>query len=90
MYQQPPPQPLNNNKNNNALSYYPQNSVSPPPLQHPIPTHPPIQINRYFNFFTLKYYFKVNNSYVANKIRLLLFPWRHRVREDSLLEKYHI
>ncbi|CAJ0639792.1 8626_t:CDS:2 [Entrophospora sp. SA101] len=43
MYQQPPPQPLNNNKNNNALSYYPQNSVSPPPLQHPIPTHPPIQ-----------------------------------------------
>uniref|UniRef100_A0A1D1YJM8 Protein transport protein yif1 n=1 Tax=Anthurium amnicola TaxID=1678845 RepID=A0A1D1YJM8_9ARAE len=35
-------------------------------------------INRYVNYPALKYYFKVNNSYVANKIRLLLFPWRHR------------
>jgi len=133
-------------------AYYPQqqHSTSPPPLQHPIPTHPPIQmrdppsspspptqqrmahqqqhiphqqhphqqhiqqvptdynnnmwndattqmgmqfgrsammagseyveknINRYVNYPALKYYFKVNNSYVANKIRLLLFPWRHR------------
>ncbi|CAB4386200.1 unnamed protein product [Rhizophagus irregularis] len=128
-----------------------QHSTSPPPLQHPIPTHPPIQmrdppsspspptqqrmthqqqhipqqhphqhphqqhiqqvstdynmwndattqmgmqfgrsammagseyveknINRYVNYPALKYYFKVNNSYVAHKIRLLLFPWRHR------------
>ncbi|RIA81779.1 COPII-coated vesicle component Hrf1 [Glomus cerebriforme] len=35
-------------------------------------------INRYLNYPALKHYFKVNNSYVANKIRLLLFPWRHR------------
>ncbi|CAI2161906.1 8687_t:CDS:2 [Funneliformis geosporum] len=106
--QKPPP----------SYTYYPQqHSVSPPPLQHPIPTHPPIQmqgpneyndawkfndattqmgmqfgrtammagseyveknINRYVNFPALKHYFKVNNLYVANKIRLLLFPWRHR------------
>jgi hypothetical protein len=26
----------------------------------------------------LKYYFNVNNSYVINKLRLLLFPWRQR------------
>ncbi|GBC08728.1 hypothetical protein RclHR1_08340014 [Rhizophagus clarus] len=142
------------NQNNppQQYPYYPQqqHSASPPPLQHPIPTHPPIQmrdppsapspptqqrmthqhqhispqhphqhphqqhiqqvstdfmwndattqmgmqfgrsamvagseyveknINRYVNYPALKYYFKVNNSYVANKIKLLLFPWRHR------------
>ncbi|CAG8453249.1 803_t:CDS:2 [Diversispora eburnea] len=35
-------------------------------------------INRYVSFPALKFYFKVNNSYVANKIRLILFPWKHR------------
>ncbi|KAG9299729.1 hypothetical protein G9A89_013089 [Geosiphon pyriformis] len=130
MYQQAPPTYSN---------YYPQQATgSPPPLQHPIPTHPPIQmrdppvgspspstqlriihpsqqiqpdlqdvwnlndstaqmgmqfgktamragsqyveknINRYVDFPALKHYFKVNNSYVANKIRLLLFPWWHK------------
>jgi hypothetical protein len=29
------------------------------------------------NFSLLKYYFNVNNSYVINKIKLLLFPLRH-------------
>jgi len=29
------------------------------------------------SFATLKYYFNVNNSYVINKIKLLLFPLRH-------------
>ncbi|CAG8575029.1 9978_t:CDS:2 [Funneliformis caledonium] len=146
MYNQNNP---NNPPKHNSYNYYPpqQHSVSPPPLQHPIPTHPPIQmvdppvsspspttqqrithqhqnippppphqqgpneyndawrfndattqmgmqfgrtammtgseyveknINRYVNFPALKHYFKVNNLYVANKIRLLLFPWRHR------------
>ncbi|CAG8460817.1 19131_t:CDS:2 [Cetraspora pellucida] len=35
-------------------------------------------IDRYVDIPALKYYFKVNNSYVANKIQLLLFPWRHK------------
>ncbi|RHZ54192.1 hypothetical protein Glove_429g19 [Diversispora epigaea] len=120
----------NGSQPNYPKYYQTPNSVSPPPLQHPIPTHPPIQmqeppaaspspptqhqiqgpqdlwafndattqmgmqfgrtammagseymeknINRYVSFPALKFYFKVNNSYVANKIRLLLFPWRHR------------
>ncbi|CAG8452260.1 7244_t:CDS:10 [Ambispora gerdemannii] len=37
------------------------------------------KINRYVNYPALKHYFKVNNSYVANKIRLLIFPWRHKI-----------
>ncbi|CAG8505410.1 42_t:CDS:2 [Dentiscutata heterogama] len=120
----------NRNQPTYTNRYQPQqHSVSPPPLQHPIPTHPPIQmrdpptsspspptqqhlhnpniwhlndattqmgmefgrtaltagteyveknINRYVDIPALKYYFKVNNSYVANKIKLLLFPWRHK------------
>ncbi|KAJ3327619.1 hypothetical protein HDU76_011436 [Blyttiomyces sp. JEL0837] len=35
-------------------------------------------INRYVNVNTLKHYFNVSNSYVLNKIRLLLFPFRHK------------
>ena len=26
----------------------------------------------------LKHHFNVSNSYVMNKLRLLLFPWRHK------------
>lgn len=26
----------------------------------------------------LKHHFNVNNSYVIHKLRLLLFPWRHK------------
>ncbi|CAG8475761.1 15697_t:CDS:10 [Cetraspora pellucida] len=128
----------NRNQPTYSNRYQPQqHTVSPPPLQHPIPTHPPIQmrdpptsspsppthlqatqhlqptqqqqlhnaniwyindtttqmgmefgrtalsagteyIDRYVDIPALKYYFKVNNSYVANKIQLLLFPWRHK------------
>ncbi|RKF78502.1 Protein transport protein yif1 [Golovinomyces cichoracearum] len=35
-------------------------------------------INRYFHVSALKHYFKVSNSYVVNKILLVLFPWRHK------------
>lgn len=34
--------------------------------------------NRYVNVSALKHYFNVSNSYVANKLYLVLFPWRHR------------
>ncbi|KND01851.1 protein transporter YIF1 [Spizellomyces punctatus DAOM BR117] len=34
--------------------------------------------NRWINVPHLKYYFNVSNSYVFNKIRLLLFPFRHQ------------
>ncbi|TVY69023.1 Protein transport protein yif1 [Lachnellula suecica] len=34
--------------------------------------------NRYVNVSALKHYFNVSNSYVINKIVLVLFPWRHK------------
>jgi len=35
-------------------------------------------LQNYETFRQLKYYFNVNNSYVINKIRLVLFPLRHK------------
>lgn len=35
-------------------------------------------MNRYVNYTALKHYFNVSNSYVLNKLRLVIFPWRHR------------
>lgn len=38
------------------------------------------QMSKYlFTFRGLHYYFTVNNSYVKNKLKLLLFPLRHKV-----------
>lgn len=41
--------------------------------------------NRYLNVSALKHYFNVSNSYVVNKLYLVLFPWRHRpwVRQNQ-------
>jgi YIF1 len=33
---------------------------------------------RFFNTTSLKPYFNVSTSYVARKLRLLVFPWRHK------------
>ncbi|KAF7547765.1 hypothetical protein G7Z17_g7496 [Cylindrodendrum hubeiense] len=33
---------------------------------------------RFVNVSALKHYFNVSNSYVANKLFLVLFPWRHK------------
>ncbi|PSR88545.1 Hrf1 domain-containing protein [Coniella lustricola] len=35
-------------------------------------------VNRYMNISMLKHYFNVTNSYVINKLFLVLFPWRHK------------
>ncbi|UZJ52861.1 hypothetical protein CBS101457_002181 [Exobasidium rhododendri] len=35
-------------------------------------------INRYLPLPVLKHYFNVSNSYVLHKLRLVLFPWRHK------------
>lgn len=35
-------------------------------------------VNRWFNYSNLKHYFNVSNSYVVNKLFLVLFPWRHK------------
>ncbi|KAJ9155218.1 Er to golgi transport protein yif1 [Pleurostoma richardsiae] len=35
-------------------------------------------VNRYVNVSALKHYFNVTNSYVINKLFLVLFPWRHK------------
>jgi len=45
------------------------------------------QANMAKYFFTLRglhYYFTVNNSYVKNKLRLLIFPFRHKYRRREL------
>jgi len=36
------------------------------------------QFNRYVSIPALKHYFNVSNSYVLNKLALVLFPWRHK------------
>lgn len=41
-------------------------------------TYLTVQFNRYVNVSALKHYFNVSNSYVANKLIIVLFPWRHR------------
>ncbi|KAF3909797.1 hypothetical protein ABW21_db0201262 [Orbilia brochopaga] len=35
-------------------------------------------MNRYVNYTALKHYFNVSNSYVLAKLRVVIFPWRHR------------
>ncbi|KAK3310918.1 YIF1-domain-containing protein [Chaetomium strumarium] len=35
-------------------------------------------VNRFVNVSALKHYFVVTNSYVINKLFLVLFPWRHK------------
>lgn len=35
-------------------------------------------VNRWVNFSALKHYFNVSNSYVVNKLFLVLFPFRHK------------
>ena len=35
-------------------------------------------MNRYVSVSALKHYFQVSNSYVVNKLFLVLFPWRHK------------
>lgn len=37
-----------------------------------------LQFNRYVSIPALKHYFNVSNSYVLNKVGLVLFPWRHK------------
>ena len=37
-----------------------------------------VQVNRWVNFSALKHYFNVSNSYVVNKLFLVLFPFRHK------------
>lgn len=37
-----------------------------------------LQFGRYVNVSALKHYFNVSNSYVINKLFLVLFPWRHK------------
>ncbi|PGH11772.1 hypothetical protein AJ79_04673 [Helicocarpus griseus UAMH5409] len=35
-------------------------------------------LNRYVSIPALKHYFNVSNSYVLNKLTLVLFPWKHK------------
>lgn len=40
-------------------------------------------MDKYFSPTDLQYYFQVNHQYVRNKLKLILFPFLHRVRRDS-------
>lgn len=42
-----------------------------------------MQISRYFS--DPQYYFQVNDSYVRNKLKVVLFPFLHRVRENVII-----
>ena len=45
-----------------------------------------IQFGRFISVSALKHYFNVSNTYVANKLWIVLFPWRHRpwVRQQRM------
>lgn len=50
-------------------------------------------LQNYESFRQLKYYFNVNSSYVANKLRLVLFPlrhksWKRRIHRQADGERY--
>ena len=40
-------------------------------------------MNSWINVYNLKYYFTVNNSYVLNKLKLLIFPFKHKVKKKK-------
>ncbi|KAF9399471.1 hypothetical protein BGX21_006180 [Mortierella sp. AD011] len=41
-------------------------------------------LNRWVNRAALQPYFNVSNQYVVNKLRLLIFPWRHKLWTRAL------
>jgi hypothetical protein len=43
----------------------------------------------FFSLEGLRYYFTVNNSYVKNKIKVLLFPLRHKFRRREIDRQSH-
>ena len=44
-----------------------------------------LQITRYLEATNLKYYFNINNSYVPNKLKVILCPILHKVSPCNLL-----
>eukprot|EP01102_Stenamoeba_stenopodia_P001042 TRINITY_DN1092_c0_g4_i1.p1 TRINITY_DN1092_c0_g4~~TRINITY_DN1092_c0_g4_i1.p1 ORF type:complete len:353 (+),score=68.17 TRINITY_DN1092_c0_g4_i1:72-1061(+) len=44
-------------------------------------------LNKYVSVHTLKYYFNVNTWYVANKLKLLLFPLRHDTWKRKIIKE---
>ncbi|KAI1306532.1 hypothetical protein EDD11_004720 [Mortierella claussenii] len=44
-------------------------------------------LNRWVNRAALQPYFNVSNQYVVNKLRLLVFPWRHKTWTRRVLER---
>ena len=49
-----------------------------------------IQFGRFMTIAPLKYYFNVNNSYVMNKMRLLVCPFFHKVCVKYLSDSLNI
>jgi hypothetical protein len=44
-----------------------------------------LQVSRYFATHDVQYYFQVNDQYVKNKLKVVLFPFLHKVSLTSLL-----
>jgi hypothetical protein len=42
-------------------------------------------VSRYFATHDVQYYFQVNDQYVKNKLKVVLFPFLHKVSLTSLL-----
>jgi len=62
-----------------GTQYLEQNVCSPfPPISQAVTNQGTSQVNRYVNVSALKHYFNVTNSYVINKLFLVVFPWRHK------------
>ncbi|KAJ3343972.1 hypothetical protein HDU91_000313 [Kappamyces sp. JEL0680] len=45
-------------------------------------------VGRYFNITQWRYYFNVSNSYVLNKLQLLLFPFLHKSDDQGQVGSY--
>lgn len=45
-----------------------------------------VRISRYFS--DTQYYFQVNDRYVRNKLKVVLFPFLHRVRQNTICILY--
>lgn len=46
------------------------------------------EFEKYIPVTRLKYYFSVDNKYVINKLRLLFFPFTHRVSIFFFIKKF--
>ncbi|ORZ25120.1 hypothetical protein BCR42DRAFT_399417 [Absidia repens] len=82
-----PQQQYTQGQPNNNHAFYPQFNLNDPTAQMGMhfagsamaqgTAYMERNFNRWVNMPALRHYFNVNNLYVVNKLKLLVFPWRH-------------